>query len=185
MNTNENSAVIEQRENGYWAELNGIGKLFVTGPSVDLDRAKEFAEAFVLQVQIFTDPVKSLRFFQTTFAQLKHLVEGVTEEFPFEGIEGFSHGDYTYFIDRDRMTIGVRFGALDVFFGKDDRFFIEMITSWHPIKKVAVCSGVTLQTVIDILKNSPGSRTYQEPRVRQVYLSEKNLEYWKSVVLTE
>lgn len=175
-----NKAVITRLEDGYYVELNGFGKSFAVGKSYDWAKCYTLAESWAAYIEIFTDPERSLVEFQKTFRALKRIVDAVSSEFPFEGSQGFSDGDFTFFAIFEEAKIGVQFGALNVYLDKDGLYVVEHITNFYPKRTAIVCSGVTEDVVVQILKNSPRSRSYLDPttRFKQLYFSEENIQYF-------
>lgn len=180
---------IERRSNGHWVEWNGIGKFFETSSTVDIDKTLELAEAFGLQIQIFTDPKRSRTDWVFTFNALKKIVDALYPEFEHEGIEGFSDGDFTYFASLERSTIGVNFGRFDVYvsdkFEGRTEYVVEVITGYLPKKTTVVCSGVSAELVVQIVRNSPANPNFQEPKVKQLFFSPANMRFFNSVRLTD
>lgn len=175
-----NKAAITKLEDGYYVELNGFGKSFAVGESYDWAKCYSLAESWAAYIEIFTDPERSLVEFQNTFQGLKRIVDAVRSDFPFEGSQGFSDGDFTFFATFEEAKIGVQFGALNVYMDIDGLYVVEHITNFYPKKKAIVCSGVTEDVVVQILKNSPRSRSYLDPncRFRQLYFSKENIQYF-------
>lgn len=180
---------IERRKNGHWVEWRGIGKFFETSATVDIDKTLELAESFGLQIQIFTDPKRSRTDWVFTFNALKNIVDALYPEFEYEGIEGFSAGDFTYFEDLERSTIGVNFGRFDVYvsnkFEGRTEYVVEIITGYIPKKTTVVCSGVSAETVVAIVRNSPANPNFQEPVLKQLFFSPANRRFFNSVRLTD
>jgi hypothetical protein len=181
MNTEKGNYQITKLTDGYYVELNGFGKSFAVGESYDWNKCLLLAESWADYIRIFTDPERSLIEWQKTFQTLNKIVQEVREEFPIEGSEGFSDGDFTFFANLSEMKIGVQFGNLNVYLLKSGEFAVEMITNFYPKRTTIVCSGVSAEVVVQILKTSPRSRGYVDPIFKQLYFSESNLKYFNSV----
>lgn len=182
--------IIERRKDGIYVERLGLGKFFPVEITDDLPggnwlKCEYLAESFAIYLERFTDPIFSLAEFQGVFLKLKAIVSQVEDEFPYEGVEGFADGDYTYFARFEDQAVGVQFGALNVYVDKNGLYIMEMITQYYnPRKTAIVCSGVSAETVVAILKTSPRSQTYKDPVLKQLYFSESNLAYFNSVRAT-
>lgn len=173
-------AHIEKREDGYYVELNDIGKFFPIGHRTTWEDAFDMATAFAFYLENFTDPAKSLEEWRRVFGILSDLVAEVRADYPYEGIEGFSDGDFTYCADLERLTIFVRFRGLDVYVTKEGKFNVEIVTSYSPKKTVVVCTGVSKSTVVDMLENNPAAKYYPERRPVQLFFSRANMDFFDS-----
>jgi hypothetical protein len=176
----KSSATIEKREDGFYVELNDIGKFFPVRGRVTLETAFDLATSFAFYLENFTDPTKSLEEWRRVVGILSDLVAEVRADYPHEGIEGFSDGDFTYCADLERLTIFVRFRGLDVYVTKEGAFNVEIVTSYSPKKTVVVCTGVSKSTVVEMLENNPGAKFYPERRPVQLYFSRANMDFFDS-----
>jgi len=187
----DNTTIIQKREDGYYVERCGIGKFFPISERVDWKTCRDLADAFAARLEVFTSVSMSLSEWKITFWALKQIVDKVEKDFPYEGVEGFAEGDFTYFADLSNQTIGVQFGALIVYLSNSKseagkfQYIVEIITGYLPKKTTVVCSGVSAETVVAIVRNSPRSQSYKEPFFKQLFFSPANMDFFNSVRLTD
>lgn len=157
---------IEPRENGFWAQVGDVGRLFefetYKGRNTYNSAVKWYDEQ-----RKFQHPDFSLDMCVVSASNLHCLRDQIASKFPDIGI------DYKFVIVEDRNCIGLLVGSILVT-ECNEGFNMELVTNWLTKELLPICSGVNLGCAIEFLEKSPGSKSYSPITPRPLFLSEAN-----------
>lgn len=156
----------ENRPNGYFVKVGDAAKLFEFEQYKGRNTYNSAVKWFREQIE-FQHPKKSFAKCRDVVQSLFDVASAVRESFP------TYNRDFRLHIDEHLQTVVAVFGSIVVSVS-GEKFNVEMIVNWLTKERRPVCSGVTFDTVVEIVRNSEDSQTHMNTPTDALHLSELN-----------